>query len=145
LALATFAFGRTPWLTAAYEHMQLGKPAHIILGSIAVFVLAFIYTSYVIDPEHAADSLAKRGGEIPDVAPGEATADYLDRVVSLTTVNGAIYLVAVSLIPEALLAAGMALPYKIGGGSALIVICTMLDIKTQVRALSLTNPGGGRQ
>ena len=95
--------------------------------------------------EHAADSLGKRGGEIPDVAPGEATADYLDRVVSLTTVIGAVYLVAVSLIPQALVAAGMALPYKIGGGSALIVICTMLDIKTQVRALSLTNPGDGRQ
>ena len=145
LAFATFVFGRTPWLAAAYEHMQFGKPTHVILGSIAVFVLAFIYTSYVLDPEHAADSLGKRGGEIPDVAPGEATADYLDRVVSLTTVIGAVYLVAVSLIPEALVAAGMALPYKIGGGSALIVICTMLDIKTQVRALSLTNPGDGRQ
>jgi preprotein translocase subunit SecY len=145
LAFATFVFGRTPWLAAAYEHMQFGKPAHIILGSIAVFVLAFVYTSYVIDPEHAADSLGKRGGAIPGVAPGEATADYLDRVVSLTTVNGAIYLVALSLIPEALIAAGIALPYKIGGGSALIVICTMLDLKTQVRDLSLTNPGGGDQ
>jgi preprotein translocase subunit SecY len=99
----------------------------------------------VIDPEHAADSLGKRGGEIPEVAPGEATADYLDRVVSLTTVIGAAYLVVMSLIPEVLLAAGIALPYKIGGGSALIVICTMLDLKTQVRDLSLTNPGGERQ
>jgi preprotein translocase subunit SecY len=66
-------------------------------------------------------------------------------VVSLTTVNGAIYLVALSLIPEALVAAGIALPYKIGGGSALIVVCTMLDLKTQVRDLSLTDPGGERQ
>jgi preprotein translocase subunit SecY len=145
LALATFVFGRTPWLAAAYEHMQFARPAHIILGSIALFVLAFIYTSYVLDPEHAADSLQKRGGEIPDVAPGEATADHLDRVVSLTTVVGAVYLVVVSLIPEALLAAGMALPYKIGGGSALIVVCTILDLKKQVRDMSLTNPGGERQ
>jgi preprotein translocase subunit SecY len=145
LAFATFVFGRTPWLAAAYEHMQFGKPVHIILASIAVLVLAFIYTSYVIDPEHAADSLGKRGGAIPGVAPGAATADYLDRVVSLTTVNGAIYLVALSLIPEALVAAGIALPYKIGGGSALIVVCTMLDLKTQVRDLSLTDPGGERQ
>jgi preprotein translocase subunit SecY len=66
-------------------------------------------------------------------------------VVSLTTAVGAVYLVAVSLIPEALVACGVALPYKIGGGSVLIVICTILDIKKQVRDVSLTNPGGVRQ
>lgn len=145
LALATFAFGRTPWLAAAYEHIQFARPAHIILGSITIFVLAFIYTAYVLDPEQAAETLQKQGGAIPGVAPGEPTADHLDRVVSLTTAVGAVYLVAVSLIPEALVACGVALPYKIGGGSVLIVICTILDIKKQVRDVSLTNPGGVRQ
>jgi preprotein translocase subunit SecY len=145
LAFATFIFGRTPWLASAYEHMQFGTAAHVILGSIAVFVLAFIYTAYVLDPERAAETLQKQGGTIPDVEPGEATADYLDRVVSLTTVVGAAYLVIVSLIPEALVAGGVALPYKIGGGSVLIVVCTILDLKKQVRGLSLTNPGGERQ
>lgn len=145
LALATFAFGRTPWLAAAYEHIQFARPAHIILGSIAVFVLAFIYTAYVLDPEHAAATLQKQGGAIPGVEPGEPTADYLDRVASLTTAVGAVYLVAVSLIPEALLAGGVALPYKIGGGSVLIVVCTILDIKKQVRDMSRTNPGNVRQ
>jgi preprotein translocase subunit SecY len=145
LALATFAFGRTPWLAAAYEHIQFARPAHIILGSITIFVLAFIYTAYVLDPEQAAETLQKQGGAIPGVAPGEPTADHLDRVVSLTTAVGAVYLVAVSLIPEALVAGGVALPYKIGGGSVLIVVCTILDIKKQVRDVSLTNPGGVRQ
>jgi preprotein translocase subunit SecY len=145
LALATFAFGRTPSLAAYYEHIQFAKPAHVILGSMAVFVLAFIYTAYVLDPEQAAETLQKQGGAIPDVAPGEPTADYLDRVVSLTSMVGAVYLVAVSLIPEALVACGVALPYKIGGGSVLVVVCTILDIKRQVRDVSLTNPGGARQ
>ena len=85
------------------------------------------------------------GRAIRDVEPGEATADYLDRVVSLTMVVGAVYVVIVSLIPEALVAGGVALPYKIGGGSVLIVVCTILDLKKQVRALSLTDPGGVRQ
>jgi len=145
LALATFVFGRTPWLAAAYEHIQFARPAHVILGSIAIFVLAFIYTAYVLDPEQAAETLQKQGGTIPGVEPGEPTADHLDRVASLTTAVGAVYLVAVSLIPEALVACGVALPYKIGGGSVLIVVCTILDIKGQVRDVSLTNPGGVRQ
>ena len=145
LALATFIFGRTQWLAAAYEHMQFARPAHIILGAVVVFVLVFIYTACVLDPERAAETLQKQGGTIPGVEPGEASADYLDRVVSLTTVVGAVYLVVVSLIPEALVAGGVALPYKIGGGSVLIVVCTILDLKKQVRALSLTDPGGVRQ
>jgi preprotein translocase subunit SecY len=48
------------------------------------------------------------------------------------------------LIPEVLVADGVVLPYSIGGGSMLIVVCTILDIKKQVRDLSLTNPGGER-
>lgn len=141
LALATFAFGQTPWLAAAFEHVRFAQPVHMILGSIVLFVLAFIYTAYVLDPERAAKTLQERGGAIPDVAPGEPTVDYLDRVVTLTTVIGAVYLVAVSLIPEALVAYGQ-LPYLFGGGSALIVVCTILDIETQVRGCSLTGPGG---
>jgi preprotein translocase subunit SecY len=141
LALATVLFGQTPWLAGAFEHVQFARPVHMILGSIAVFVLAFIYTAYVLDPERAAATLREQGGAIPDVAPGEPTADYLDRVVTLTTVIGAVYLVAVSLIPEALVAYGE-LPYLFGGGSALIVVCTILDIETQVRGHSLTRSGG---
>jgi len=49
------------------------------------------------------------------------------------------------LIPQILVLYGKVLPNNISGGAALIVICTMLDLKTQVRDLSLTNPGGGRQ
>ncbi len=146
LAFAAFIFGaREPWLAAAYDHIRFGKPAHLIIGSVAVFALAFVYTSYVLDPEHAADSLSKHGGSIPGIEPGEPTADYLDRVVSLTTFIGAVYLVAVWLIPEAFVAYGNMLPYKISGGSALIVVCTILDLKRQVRDVSLTNPGGVRQ
>jgi preprotein translocase subunit SecY len=147
LAIAAFVFGaREPWLLAAYGHMKFGAPAHLVLGSLAVFVLAFLYTAYVLDPEQAADTLQKQGGAIPGVEPGEPTADYLDRTVSLTTVLGAAYLTALLLIPELIMTRGdMLLPYNISGGSALIVICTILDIRTQVRDVSLTNPGGVRQ
>jgi preprotein translocase subunit SecY len=144
LALATLVFGQTPGLRAAYEHMQFGQTAHVILGAIVVFVLAFIYTAYVLDPERAAEILAERGGSIPDVAPGDATADYLDRVVTLTTVIGATYLVVLSMLQEVLAAGSVQLPNNIGGASVLIVVCTMLDIRTQVRGLARTGRGGER-
>ena len=43
LAFATFVFGRTQWLAFAYEHLQLARPAHLVLGSVVIFVLAFVY------------------------------------------------------------------------------------------------------
>ena len=124
---------------------EFGRPIYLPLVSIAAFVLVFIYTAYVLDPERAADRLAEQRGVIPGVEPGEATADHLDRVVSLTTALGAIYLVALLLIPQALMLYGGALPYNISGGTALIVVCTILDIQKQVRDASLTNPGGERR
>jgi preprotein translocase subunit SecY len=146
LALAAFIFGNgTPWVVAASEHLQYARPAHLVLSSLVLFVLVFIYTAHVLDPEHAADTLQKRRGVIPGVAPGEATADYLDRLASLTTVVAAAYLVALSAIPEALATFGVQLPNKFGGSALLIVVCTILDLKMQVRGLSLTRSGDVRQ
>ena len=148
LAFAGFFLGGDhPLVAATYRHLQLGQPAHMILVSIAVFALAFVYTAYVVDPEYTAESLARHHGTIPDVAPGEATAAHLDRVVSLTTVVGAVYVTALQLIPEVFDLYGIGLPYSmvVNGGAALVVVCTVLDIKTQVRDVSLTNPGGVRR
>ncbi len=40
------------------------------------------------------------------------------------------------------MASGHSLPYDMGSGAALIMVCTVLDLQTQVRDVSLTNPGG---
>jgi len=40
------------------------------------------------------------------------------------------------------LASGRSLPYDMGSGAQPIVVCTVLDLQTQVRDVSLTNPGG---
>ena len=129
------------WFATALRHMQPGRPAHMIFTAVVVAILALVYTAFVIDPEHAADSLQARGGAIPEIAPGEATADHLDRVVTFTTLIGAAYLVAVLLIPEALIAYAK-VPYYFAGGSVLIIVCAVLDIEAQVRARSLTGRGG---
>jgi preprotein translocase subunit SecY len=144
LTLAGLVFGWTsPWMAAAYAQMAPGHLGHAILSSVAIVILAFIYTAFVVDPEHAAASLKKHGGVIPGVEPGEPTAEHLDHVVSYTTCIGAVYLAAVSLIPGLLLVYGEA-PFYLDGTSVLVVVCTVLDIETQVRGQSLTEPGGVR-
>jgi preprotein translocase subunit SecY len=142
LTLLGFAFGQgSPWLAAAFKQIEFGHLGHVIVSSAAIVILAFIYTAFVADPERAAATLKARGGAIPGVEPGEATADYIDRVVTGTTAIGAIYLALVFLIPEALIAYAN-VPYYFGGASALIVVCAVLDMETQVRGVSLTRLGG---
>jgi preprotein translocase subunit SecY len=142
LTIAGLAFDHTsPSLMALYRLVQENHMGRVILTSVAIIILTFIYTAFVADPEHAADSLNKHGGVIPGVGPGEPTAEHLDRIVSYTTCIGAVYLAAVFLIPELLLAYGEA-PFYLGGMTVLVVVCTVLDIETQVRGRSLTEPGG---
>jgi preprotein translocase subunit SecY len=142
LSIAGIALGQTsPVLAAASAQLAFGHLGHMILGSIAIIIVAFLYTAFLVDPEHAADSLTKYGGVIPGIEPGEPTSEHLDRVVSYTTCIGAIYLAAIFLIPEVLLVYGEA-PFYLDGSSALIMVCTVLDLETQVRGQSLTKPGG---
>jgi preprotein translocase subunit SecY len=142
LMFASLVFGQTsPWLVAAYQQIAPGHPGHMILSLVAIIILAFIYTAFVVDPEHAADSLKKHGGVVTGIEPGEATAAHIDRVVSYTTLIGAAYLAAIVLMPE-LLTAYFQVPFYLSGASVLVVVCTILDIETQVRGQSLTGRGG---
>ena len=145
LAAATFGLGQTPWLAAAYEQMQFGRTAHIMLGAVLVFVLAFIYTAYVLDPERAAETLQRTGRSDPrrrsgrtDRRPSRSRgdADHRDR---RRLARGNIF------PARSLGRRRSAAPYKIGGGSALIVVCTILDIRTQVRDLRRAGRGGERR
>jgi preprotein translocase subunit SecY len=144
LWIAGIALGQaSPLLATAFDQLAFGHFSHMMLGSIAIVIVAFFYTSFVVDPDYAADSLRQHGAVIPGIEPGEPTAEHLDRVVSITTCIGAIYLTAIFLIPELLLVYGQT-PFYLGGASVLVVVCTVLDIETQVRGQSLTGSGGVR-
>jgi preprotein translocase subunit SecY len=144
LSIAGIVLGESsPWLATAFDQLAFGHLGHMVLGSIAIIIVAFFYTSFVVDPEDAADSLKQHGAAIPGIEPGEPTAEHLDRVVSYMTCIGAVYLAAIFLIPELLLVYGQT-PFYLAGASVLVVVCTVLDIETQVRGQSLTEPGGER-
>ena len=120
-----------------------GRPFYMIFYALAIVLCAFFYTAFVLDPEQAAADLEKRGGVIPGVAPGEATAAHVDTVISRTTVLGAAYLALVCLIPEFLIAKA-AVPFYLGGTSLLIVVGTMLDLDAQLKNRALMMGGEQR-
>jgi preprotein translocase subunit SecY len=114
------------------EHLRPAGPVYLILYALLVIFCTFFYTASVLDPEESADKLKTLGGRIETVEPGEPTAAYLDQVVSRTALLGGIYLALVCLLLEILIHYAY-VPLYFGGTALLIVVCTILDLTTELR------------
>ena len=121
------------WLTDVAGFMGRGQPAYMLLYAAAIIFFTFFYTSVVFNPADTADNLKKNGGFVPGIRPGKNTAAYLDYVLTRLTVVGAIYLTAVALLPE-LLIAQYAVPFYFGGTSLLIVVTVTMDTVGQIQS-----------
>ena len=87
----------------------------------------------MFNPQDTAENLRKYGGFLPGIRPGKNTADYLDYVLTRLTACGALYLAAVCLLPEFLMAE-FALPFYFGGTSLLIVVVVTMDTVAQIQS-----------
>ena len=113
--------------------LQPGRAALLLVCyALVIFFCVYLYTAFVLDPGRGGGALQPLGGALPQVAPGEATADHLDGVLSRITLIGAAYFVTVCLIPE-LLISWAQVPFYLGGTSLLVLVCTVLDLETEVR------------
>ena len=112
------------FLTTITSFLGRGQPGYLIIFSVLIAFFAFFYTAVVFNPEETAENLKKNGGFIPGIRPGNNTSQYLDFILTRLTVVGAIYLVAVAILPE-LLIARLAVPFFFGGTSLLIVVSVL--------------------
>ena len=103
------------------------------MGSENVYKRQFFYTALVFNAQETADNLKKSGALIPGIRPGKATADYIDGVLTRLTAVGALYLVAVCLLPE-FMRIYFDVPFYFGGTSLLIVVVVVMDFMAQIQA-----------
>jgi preprotein translocase subunit SecY len=144
LAISNLAAGQGPgWWDAIANPLQHRGPIYMIVFALAIVLCALFYTAFVLNPERVARDLEKRGGVIPGIAPGEATAEHVDTAISRTTMLGAAYLALVCLIPEMLIAYAR-VPFYLGGTALLIVVCTVLDLDAQLKNGAHIRLGGQR-
>ena len=95
-------------------------------------VLRLLLHVHRVQPEgHGRQAEEASAASFPAIRPGERTAEYIDYVLTRITVIGAIYLVAVCLLPEFLISA-TGVPF-IGGTSLLIVVSVTLDTVAQIQ------------
>jgi preprotein translocase subunit SecY len=127
------AEGGVTWLQTISEQLRPGQPVYIALfGSMIVF-FCFFYTAIVFNSRETADNLKKSGAFIPGIRPGRQTSEYIDHVLTRLTTVGAIYLLAVCLMPEFLIM-HWNVPFYLGGTSLLIIVVVTMDFMAQLQA-----------
>jgi len=134
MTIASFSSqGGPEWLVTVTTLLSHGQPLYIALYVAGIVFFCFFYTAVVFNPTDTADNLKKYGGFIPGIRPGARTAEYLDYVLTRLTVVGALYLSAVCILPEILIA-NYSVPFYFGGTSLLIVVSVTMDTVAQVHS-----------
>jgi len=110
-----------------------GQPLHMLLYAGLIIFFCFFYTALVFNSRETAENLKKGGAFIPGIRPGQQTAEYIDKVLTRLTVWGALYVTAVCLMPEILMAYGR-VPFYFGGTSLLILVVVAMVFMAQLQA-----------
>jgi preprotein translocase subunit SecY len=129
-------FGSTEgmgWLKDLTSTMAPGEPVYVFLYAVAIIFFCFFYTALMFNPKDTADNLKRSGAFIPGIRPGANTAKYIDGVMSRLTLVGAMYITAVSLLPEFMIVYWN-VPFYFGGTSLLIIVVVVMDFISQIQA-----------
>ncbi|MCC7199540.1 MAG: preprotein translocase subunit SecY [Gammaproteobacteria bacterium] len=125
------------WVQVALQNaaaaLGYGQPLHMMFYAALIIFFCFFYTALVFNSRETAENLKKGGAFIPGIRPGQQTAEYIDKVLTRLTVWGAIYVTAVCLLPEMLMAYGR-VPFYFGGTSLLIIVVVVMDFMAQLQA-----------
>ena len=130
------SFGQ--WLQTSFSDM-FGLWYNILFGFL-IIVFTYFYTAITVPTNKMSDYLKRSGGFVPGIRPGGETSEFLDKIMSLITFPGSLFLAAVSVLPAIIvqimgMQQGWALFY--GGTSLLIMVGVAIDTIQQINAYLL--------
>lgn len=105
-----------------------------ILYFLFVFVFTYFYTAITFDPKQISENLQKQGAFLPGIRPGDQTMNYLARIVTRTTLIGALFLGIIAVLPSVIQGLTGINTITIGGTGILIVVATVIEIIKKIDA-----------
>ena len=119
--------------------MELGNIGGVyynMLFALVIILFTYFYTAITVNPTQMADDLKRNGGFVPGVKPGNATAEFLDVIISRITLPGSIFIALVAIVPAIAMAVGIKQGFAIfyGGTSLLIIVGVVLDTLQQIES-----------
>jgi preprotein translocase subunit SecY len=119
-----------------------GHILYTIIYALLIIFFCYFYTAIVFNPNDLSENMKKYGGFIPGIRPGTPTAEFLEYVMTRITLAGAMFIVIIAILPDAIMA-GLKVPYLIasfaGGTSILITVGVLLDTLKQIESHLLTH------
>ncbi|MGE4054478.1 MAG: preprotein translocase subunit SecY, partial [Vicinamibacterales bacterium] len=88
------------WALMVGDQLRQGMPLYVLLYVTLIIFFAYFYTAIIFKPDDVADNMRKYGGFIPGIRPGKRTAEYIDTILTRLTLDGALYLALVAMLPE---------------------------------------------
>ncbi len=110
-----------------------GHILYEIFYAALIIFFCYFYTSIILNPMDLAENMKKSGGFIPGIRPGEATAQYIERILNRIILGGAVFVAFVAILPD-LLRNWFKAPFFFGGTSILIVVGVALDTIGQLES-----------
>ncbi|MGV9004221.1 preprotein translocase subunit SecY [Flavobacterium sp.] len=104
-----------------------------------IIVFTYFYTAITVPTNKMADDLKRSGGFIPGIKPGLETADYLDRIMSLITFPGSLFLALLAVFPALIVGLNVQQSWAMfyGGTSLIIMVGVAIDTIQQVNSYLL--------
>ncbi|CAM3584864.1 preprotein translocase subunit SecY [Flavobacterium saliperosum S13] len=111
-----------------------------LVFALLIIIFTYFYTAITVPTNKMADDLKRSGGFIPGIKPGVETGDYLDKIMSLLTFPGSLFLALIAVFPAIAVSLigvqqGWAMFY--GGTSLLIMVGVAIDTIQQVNSYLL--------
>lgn len=70
-----------------------------LVFALLIIVFTYFYTAITVPTNKMADDLKRSGGFIAGIRPGKETGDYLDKIMSLITFPGSLFLALIAILP----------------------------------------------
>ncbi len=101
-----------------------------------VFLFTYFYTAVTFDPQSISENLKKMGGFIPGIRPGEATAQFIHRILYRVLFVGAIFLGLIAVMPSIVqgVSGVETFGFLIGGTAILIVVNVVIETWRQIKS-----------
>ncbi|MEC4004469.1 preprotein translocase subunit SecY [Flavobacterium sp. SUN052] len=137
-ALARLSQSETSQSIAGAFSNMFGLWYNLVFASL-IIIFTFFYTAITVPTNKMADDLKRSGGFIPGVKPGTDTADFLDKIMSLVTLPGALFLALIAVFPAIVVSLDVQQSWAMfyGGTSLIIMVGVAIDTIQQINSYLL--------
>lgn len=138
-ALAGLSQSETSQTIAGEFSNMFGFWYNLVFATLIV-IFTFFYTAITVPTNKMADDLKRSGGFIPGIRPGVETSEFLDKVMSLITFPGSLFLALIAVFPAIIVSVmnvqqSWAMFY--GGTSLIIMVGVAIDTIQQINSYLL--------